>query len=59
MGMETMHLLQTPPTADITSLSDSDLEAFFASAGLSVDVVTHCSTIGCTVCLTETAAQAA
>jgi hypothetical protein len=59
MGMETMHLIQTQPTTDLMSLSDSDLEAFFASAGLAVVVVAHCDTVGCAVCPTEAAAQAA
>jgi hypothetical protein len=57
--METMHLIQTPQTTDLMSLSDSDLEAFFASAGLDVAVVAHCDTVGCAVCHTEPAAQAA
>ena len=57
--METMHLIQTPQTTDLMSLSDSDLKAFFASAGLSVDVVAHCDTASCVVCPTEAAAQAA
>ena len=39
MGMETMHLVQTPHTTDLMSLSDSALEAFFASDGLTVEVV--------------------
>ena len=59
MCMETMHLIQTPQTTDLMSLSDSDLKAFFASAGLSIDVVAHCDTLGCAVCPTETTAQAA
>jgi hypothetical protein len=59
MGMETMHLIQTPQTTDLTSLSDSDLEEFFASVGLSVDVVALCDTIGCVACPTGAAAQAA
>jgi hypothetical protein len=54
-----MHLIQTPQTTDLMSLSDSDLEAFFASAGLAVVVVAHCDTVGCAVCPTEAAAQAA
>ena len=57
--METMHLIQTPQIADLMSLSDSELEAFFASAGLTVDVVAHCDTLGCAVCPTEATAQAA
>ena len=57
--METMHLIQTPHTADLTSLSDSDLEALFASEGVTVEVVIHCDTGGCPVCFAEAAAQAA
>ena len=59
MGMETMHLIKTPQTTDLMSLSDSDLEAFFGSAGLTVDVVTDCDTLGCAVCPTGATAQAA
>ena len=54
-----MHLIQTPHTTDLLSLSDTNLEAYFASARLTVEVVAHCNTVGCAVCLTETAAQAA
>ena len=57
--METMHLIQTPQATDLTSLSDPDLEVFFASAGLPVTVVAHCATVGCSVCPIEAAAQAA
>jgi hypothetical protein len=57
--METMHLIQTPQATDLMSLSDPDLEGFFASAGLPVTVVAHCNTVGCAVCPTEAAAQAA
>jgi hypothetical protein len=57
--METMHLIQTPHPTDLMSLSDSDLEAFFASNGLTVAVVAHCDTVGCAACPTEAAAQAA
>jgi hypothetical protein len=59
MSMETMHLVQTPPTTDLMSLSDSDLEAFFTSVGLSVEVVAHCNTVGCSVCFAGAAVQAA
>jgi len=59
MGMETMHLVQTPHTTDLMSLSDPDLEAFFASAGLTVEVVTHCNTVGCSVCFAAATARAA
>jgi hypothetical protein len=59
MGMETMHLVQTPPTTDLMSVSDSALEAFFASAGLAATVVTHCNTVGCPMCFTEASVQAA
>jgi hypothetical protein len=54
-----MHLVQTPPTTDLMSLSDSDLEAFFTSVGLSVEVVAHCNTVGCSVCFAGAAVQAA
>jgi len=57
--METMHLIQPSQTADLTTVSDSDLEAIFASAGLDVDVVAHCNTAGCQVCFADVAARAA
>ena len=57
--METMHLIQTPQATDLMSLSDPDLEVFFASAGLAVTVVAHCDTVGSAVCRIEAAAQAA
>jgi hypothetical protein len=57
--METMHLIQTPQTTDLMSLSDSDIEAFFASAGLTVEVVTHCNTAECSVCFAAATARAA
>ena len=59
MGMETMHMIQTPQTTDLMSLSDSDLKAFFASVGLSIDVIAHCDTLGCEECPTKATAQAA
>ena len=59
MGMETMHLVQTLHTTDLMSLSDSALEAFFASAGMSVEVVAHCNAAECSVCHPETTVRAA
>jgi hypothetical protein len=59
MGMETMHLVQTPQTPDISSMSDADLEAFFASAGLPAEVVTHCDTPNCSDCFAKVIAEAA
>jgi hypothetical protein len=57
--METMQLIQTAPTTDLLSVSDSDIEAFFASAGLTAQVVAHCDTAGCPVCFAAEAARAA
>jgi len=58
--MNTMHLITTAPsTTELTSLADTDVEAFFAEAGLTVKVVTHCDTAGCSVCFEELLAQAA
>jgi len=57
--METMHLVQTPHTTDLMAVSDADLEAFFATAGLTVEVVAHCNTAGCPLCVTEEPAKAA
>jgi hypothetical protein len=59
MGMETMHLIQTPPATDLMTMSDSDIEAFFATAGLDVDVVVHCNTVGCSLCFAAATARAA
>jgi hypothetical protein len=59
MGMETMHLVQTPHTTDLMSLSDSALEAFFASDGLTVEVVAHCNASECSVCHPQTTVRAA
>ena len=54
-----MHLVQTPHTTDLTSLSDYDLEAFFDSVGITLEVVDHCGTADCTVCFPELVAKAA
>ena len=59
MGMKEMHLVQTPQTADLMSVSDSELEGFFAAAGLAVTVVAHCNAAGCAVCFAEASARAA
>ena len=59
MGMETMHLIQTPHTTDLLSLSDTDLEAYFASAGLIAEVVTRCDTPRCRACPTDVVERAA
>jgi hypothetical protein len=59
MDMERMQLIQTPQTTDLRPLSDAEIEAIFASAGLSVEVVAHCNSAGCPMCFSEVAARAA
>jgi hypothetical protein len=48
--METMQLVNTTPTTDLTTLDDEALEAYFADAGLTVSVLTHCDDATCPVC---------
>ena len=59
MGMNTMNLVTTLPTqsnlttnrtADLTTLDSTQLEAWFADAGLAVTAVTHCASADCSVC---------
>ncbi len=57
--MEAMHLVHTPHTTDLMAPSDAALEAFFATAGLTVEVVARCNTAGCPLCFTEEPAKAA
>jgi hypothetical protein len=48
--METMQLITTTPTTDLTTLDDDALEAYFADAGLAVSVLPHCDDVTCPVC---------
>lgn len=45
-----MTLVQTSETVDLTTLNATDLEAWFANAGLAVEVVSHCDSAGCEIC---------
>ena len=40
----------TTPTMDITHLPNDAIEAFFAKAGLEVEVVDHCAQADCPTC---------
>lgn len=54
--MNTMTLIHTTEKADdLLTMSDSDLESWFAEAGLAVEAVPHCSTAGCTECFPDRA----
>jgi len=48
--METIELVHTGTSADLTALSDTDIESFFTEAGLDVEVVTHCDDATCPSC---------
>ncbi|MCZ7534421.1 MAG: hypothetical protein M5U23_13670 [Acidimicrobiia bacterium] len=48
--METMTLIQTTEAVDLITLSDRDLETWFASTGLDVKAVSHCDSAGCELC---------
>lgn len=52
--METMTLLPNTPAVDLITLSDADLEHWFATIGLAVHVVPHCNTADCTICFHPT-----
>jgi len=68
MDMNTMNLVTTTPaqmnpmtgrTADLTTFDSTELEAWFADAGLAVTAVSHCATADCPVCFPLEAAQSA
>ena len=48
--METMQLITTTERTGALGWSDEAIEAFFASAGLAVEVVEHCSDASCPDC---------
>ena len=54
MDMSTMNLVTT---TDLTTLDFTQLEAWFADAGLAVTEVSHCATAGCPVCFPFEAAE--
>ncbi len=53
--METMQLVHTTHTTDLTTRMDADIEAFFAQEGLAVEVVEHCMDATCPECFTAAA----
>lgn len=59
LGMETMQLIHTPDSTDLMTLSNTDLEAFFADAGLAGEVVDNCDDARCPTCFAATPAKAA
>lgn len=56
MGMNTLNLVTT---TDLTNLESTQLEAWFADAGLAVTKVSHCTTADCPVCFPFEAATSA
>ena len=59
MNMEAIQHLNTQSPTDLLTKSDTDLEAFFADAGLEVKVVIHCSDATCPTCFASNPAKAA
>lgn len=66
MDMNTMNLvntiamqtnLTTSRTADLTTLTSTELETWFGDAGLAVTEVSHCATADCPVCFPFEAAK--
>jgi hypothetical protein len=53
MDMNMMNLV----TTDLTVLNSTELEAWFADAGLPVTEVSHCATADCRVCFPFEAAN--
>ncbi len=54
-----MTLLPNTPAVDLLTLSDADLERWFATIGLDVDAVPHCNAADCTICFHPTSATRA
>jgi hypothetical protein len=49
--MNTMTLVHTTEKTDsLLTMTNTELEAWFADAGLSVETVSHCPSAGCTMC---------
>lgn len=62
--METMQLITTTDettggTMDLLAMTDVDIEAFFASEGLTVEVVDTCADASCPDCFGSEPARAA
>jgi hypothetical protein len=57
--METMQLITTSPPEDLTALDDASIAAFFAGAGLAIEVVDHCPDASCPTCFGRRPAKAA
>ena len=53
--METMQLVHTTHTTDLTTWMDADVEAFFTQEGLAVKVVEHCNDATCPECFAAAA----
>jgi len=45
-----MQLVQSDRQADLTALSDIEIEAYFAEAGLVAEIVEHCDDATCPSC---------
>jgi len=48
--METIELVHTEDSTDLTALSDAAIESLFAEAGLEVEVMAHCNDVACPSC---------
>lgn len=68
VGMETMQLITAHPEdtsrgsghgVDLTTLDDRAIVAFFAEAGLDVDIIDHCGEVSCPECFGRRATRAA
>ena len=62
--METMQLITTSDpqdlvALDLVALDDESIEAYFAEAGLTVEVVEHCDDLTCPACMGSRPARAA
>jgi hypothetical protein len=57
--MKTMMLIETKPrTEELMTVSDAELESWFADAGLTVRAVTHCDSGACVICFEPTVSAA-
>ncbi len=48
--MKAIPLVPAIETIDLTTLTDTDLQAFFGQCGLDIQVVTHCDDPACPLC---------
>ena len=54
-----MTLIETEPrTEELLVLSDTELESWFADAGLGATGVAHCDNAGCAICFRTTVVSA-